>query len=52
MVPSTVAMLAEMKPTRSVTQAALMKLSLKKTDWYHLVEKPAQTVTSLDSLKE
>ena len=50
--PSTVANVAEMTPTRAVTQAASMRPRLWNSETYHLVEKPPQTVTSLESLKE
>ena len=52
MVPRIVAKVAESTPTRAVTQAASMRLWLRNSSPYHLVEKPAQTVTSLDSLNE
>ena len=44
-------MVEEMKPTRSVTHAASRKASFWNSSPYHLVEKPAQTVTSFEALK-
>ena len=49
--PYLVAPAAE-RPSPTVTQAACKSPSLLNMATYHLVENPAQTVTSLDSLKE
>ena len=51
-VPSTSATVDETKATRSVIQAASSSSSFSTMATYHLVENPAHTVTSLDSLKE
>ena len=51
-VPSTSATLEETKATFSVIQAASSSSSFCTIAAYHLVENPAHTVTSLDSLKE
>jgi hypothetical protein len=51
-VPNTVASVAETRPTRSVTQAALIRASLRSNTAYHWVENPPQTVTSREALKE
>src|SRR5690606_658945 len=45
-VPSTVATVAEVTATRAVTQAASSRPRLLNSSTYHLVEKPAHTVTS------
>jgi hypothetical protein len=50
-VPSTVATVADITATRIVTHAASLSPSFCRSDPYHFVENPAQTVTSLDSLK-
>ena len=47
-----VAKVAEMTPTRAVTQAASMSPLLANIETYHLTEKPPHTVTSLEALKE
>ena len=51
-VPSTVAMVAEIRPIRKVTQMASRSCSLRNSEAYHLVEKPPQTVTSRLALNE
>ncbi len=51
-VPRTVAMVAEIRPTRKVTQIASSSCSLRKREAYQRVEKPPQTVTSRLALNE
>ena len=50
--PSTVAMVAEVKATRTVTQTASRSCSFWKSAAYHRVEKPPHTVTSRLALNE
>ena len=47
-----VAMVAEIRPTRNVTQIASSNCSLRYSEAYHRVEKPPQTVTSRLALNE
>ena len=49
--PRTVAKVDDITATFSVTHAASRNASFWNSVPYHLVEKPAQTVTSLDALK-
>ena len=51
-VPRTSATVDETTATLSVIQAASSSSSFSTIATYHLVENPAHTVTSLDSLKE
>src|SRR5690606_26693174 len=51
-VPRTVATVAEMTAMRNVTQAASISCWLENNDTYQRVEKPPQTVTSLEALNE
>jgi hypothetical protein len=51
-VPSTVATVAVMSATRSVTHAASRSCRLPKSEPYQRVENPPQTVTSRESLNE
>ena len=51
-VPSTSATVDETTATFSVIQAASSNRAFSTIATYHLVENPAQTVTSFDSLKE
>ena len=51
MVPKIVAIDDDHRPTFKVTQAASKKASFESNSVYHLVEKPAHTVTSFDLLK-
>ena len=51
MVPRIVAMVEEATATLTVTHAASRNDWLLNSSPYHLVENPAQTVTSFDSLK-
>ena len=47
-----VANVAEMTPTRAVTQAASIRPRFANIETYHLMEKPPHTVTSLEALNE
>ncbi|MNY61466.1 hypothetical protein D3C86_1981490 [compost metagenome] len=51
-VPRMVPMVALRIPTRSVTQAASISPWFDHMERYHCSEKPPQTVTSLEALKE
>jgi hypothetical protein len=51
-VPSSVASTADTSAIRIVTQAASRSASLRNRAAYHVVEKPPQTVTNREALKE